>query len=159
MGLSQVAIGNTLGAHIGNPLGTWWEQRKNEWKLNHGQTKKNGIKKKMRCYWEHLGRHNWKLGEHFGNKQPNKKNFPPLALLPSNWLIFNFLCTCCPYEFTLLFVFCICCPMNLWIYFDTSQHPHPLSPFACCTLKDYYILVARILCILSRHVGLILGME
>jgi len=46
MGLSQVAIGNTLGAHIGNLMGTCWEQRKNEWKLNHGQTKKNGIKKK-----------------------------------------------------------------------------------------------------------------
>jgi hypothetical protein len=50
MGLSQVAIGNTLGAHIGNLMGTCWEQRKNEWKLNHGQTKKNEML--LRTSWK-----------------------------------------------------------------------------------------------------------
>jgi hypothetical protein len=108
--------------------------------------KKYGIEKKMRCYWEHLGRHNWKtwgtFWEHIGNKQSNQNS--PLL----------------PYEFTVLFFLCTSCPINLWIYFHTSQaSPYPLSPFACCTLKDYYILVARILCMLCRHVSLILGME
>jgi hypothetical protein len=167
-------LGKTYGIKPGcyweHPWGTHWEPignlmgTKEKWmEVESWSNKKKWDLKKS----EVLLRTSWKaqlktwgtFWEHIGNKQPQKKNFPPLALWPSNWLIFNFLCTCCPYEFTLLFVFCTCCPMNLWIYFDTSQHPHPLSPFACCTLKDYYILVARILCILSRHVGLILGME